>query len=77
MDQSTHDVRRAGWLNIITEYKQRSAGVSAKQWLADNGINERPITIGSASSAGRPVSRYNFLLSQRRRKYHLPNFMSR
>ena len=41
MDQSTHDVRRANWLNIITECQQRPAGVSAKQWLADNGINEK------------------------------------
>ena len=41
MDQSTHDVRRANWLNIITECQQRPAGVSAKQWLADNGIQEK------------------------------------
>lgn len=41
MDQSTHDVRRANWLNIITECQQRSAGISAKQWLTDNGIQER------------------------------------
>ena len=41
MDQSTHDVRRAGWLGIITECQQRPANVSAKQWLADNGINEK------------------------------------
>ena len=41
MDQSTHDVRRASWLNIITECQQRPAGVSAKQWLADNGVKEK------------------------------------
>ena len=41
MDQSTHDVRRAGWLGIITECQQRPANVSAKQWLADNGIKEK------------------------------------
>ena len=41
MDQSTHDVSRASWLNIITECRQRPAGVSAKQWLADNGIKEK------------------------------------
>ena len=41
MDQSTHYVRRASWLNIITECQQRPAGVSAKQWLADNGIQEK------------------------------------
>lgn len=41
MDQSTHDVRRANWFNIITECQQRPADVSAKQWLADNGIKEK------------------------------------
>lgn len=41
MDQSTHDVRRTNWLNIITECQQRPADVSAKQWLADNGIKEK------------------------------------
>ena len=30
MDQSTHDVRRANWLNIITECQQRPAGVPSK-----------------------------------------------
>ena len=41
MDQSTHDVRRANWLNIITECQQRPDGVSTKQWLSDNGIKEK------------------------------------
>lgn len=41
MDQLTHDVRRANWFNIITECQQRPAGVTAKQWLADNGIQEK------------------------------------
>lgn len=41
MDQSTHDVRRASWSGIITECQQRPANVSAKQWLADNGIKEK------------------------------------
>lgn len=41
MDQSTHDVRRANWLGIITECQQRPAGVSARQWLADNGVKEK------------------------------------
>lgn len=41
MDQSTHDVRRASWSSIITECQQRPANVSAKQWLADNGIKEK------------------------------------
>ena len=41
MDQSTHDVRRANWLNIITECQQRPVNVSVKQWLADNGVKEK------------------------------------
>lgn len=41
MDQLTHNVRRNSWLNIITECQQRPAGVTAKQWLAENGINEK------------------------------------
>lgn len=41
MDQSTHDVRRASWLGIITECQQRPAGVSVRQWLCDNGIKEK------------------------------------
>lgn len=41
MDQSTHDVRRNSWLNIITECLQRPADVTAKQWLAENGIKEK------------------------------------
>lgn len=41
MDQSTHDVRRASWIGIITECQQRPAGVSVRQWLCDNGIKEK------------------------------------
>lgn len=41
MDQSTHDVRRANWLNIVNQCKERPANVSIKQWLADNGIKEK------------------------------------
>lgn len=41
MDQSTHDVRRANWLNIVNQCRERPADVSAKQWLADNGIKEK------------------------------------
>ena len=41
MVQSTHDVRRANWLNIVNQCQERPADVSAKQWLADNGIKEK------------------------------------
>ena len=41
MDQSTHNVRRANWLNIINQCQNRPSDVSAKQWLADNGIKEK------------------------------------
>lgn len=41
MDQSTHDVRRANWLNIINQCQERPADVSVRQWLADNDIKEK------------------------------------
>ena len=41
MDQSTHDVRRVNWLNIINQCKERPAHVSTRQWLADNVIKEK------------------------------------
>lgn len=41
MDQSTHDVRRANWLNIVNLCQERPANVSVRQWLADNGIKEK------------------------------------
>ena len=41
MDQSTHDVRMTNWLNIISQCQNRPAGISAKQWLAENDINEK------------------------------------
>lgn len=41
MDQLTHNVRRNSWINIITECQQRPADVTAKQWLAENGIKEK------------------------------------
>lgn len=41
MDQSTHDVRRANWLNIVKRCQGRPADVSVRQWLADNGIKEK------------------------------------
>lgn len=41
MDQTTHDIRRTTWLSIITECQQRPTNITAKQWLADNGIKEK------------------------------------
>ena len=41
MDQTTHDVRRANWLNIITQCQERQEGVTVKQWLSDNGVKEK------------------------------------
>ena len=48
MDQSTHDVRRANWLNIITECQQRPVNVSVRQWLADNGVKEKSLLLLAA-----------------------------
>ncbi len=41
MDQSTHDVRRANWLNIVNQCQNRPADMSVKQWRAENGIKEK------------------------------------
>lgn len=41
MDQLTHDIRRANWLDIITQCRNRPANISVRQWLADNGVKEK------------------------------------
>ncbi|MCM1056786.1 MAG: IS66 family insertion sequence element accessory protein TnpB [Firmicutes bacterium] len=41
MDQITHDVRRSNWLNSIQQYQSRPEGMTAKQWMADNGIRPK------------------------------------
>lgn len=41
MDQSTHEIRRRNWMNIINQCKNRPADITAKQWLADNGISDK------------------------------------
>lgn len=42
MDQLIHTVRRSNWINIIQQCQDRPAGITAKQWLAENGIFEKP-----------------------------------
>lgn len=41
MDQITHDVRRANWLSTIRQCQNRPKGMTAKQWMADNGISSK------------------------------------
>ena len=41
MDQSTHEIRRSNWMNIINQCQNRPADMTAKQWLADNGISDK------------------------------------
>ena len=41
MDQSTHDVRRANWLNIVNQCQNRPTDMSVKQWLEENDIKEK------------------------------------
>ena len=41
MDQTTHNVRRANWLTIITQCQERPEGISVKQLLSDNGVKEK------------------------------------
>ena len=41
MDKGTHDVRYEGWIKIIQECMERPDGMSAKQWLLENNVNEK------------------------------------
>ena len=41
MDQITHNVRGAQWLEIVAQCQNRSEGTTVKQWLSDNGIKEK------------------------------------
>ena len=41
MNQSTHEIRHMNWMNIITQCKNRTENMTAKQWLAGNGISDK------------------------------------
>lgn len=41
MDQITHNVRRSNWLNTIKQCQNRPEGMTAKQWMSDNGISSK------------------------------------
>ena len=41
MDQLTHNVRRANWLNIINHCQEQPANIITRQWLKDNNIKEK------------------------------------
>ncbi len=41
MDQITHDVRTVQWAEIVRRCHERPEKQTAKQWLADNDINEK------------------------------------
>lgn len=41
MDQSTHEVRRTNWLNIVNQCQNRPSDMSVKRWLAENDIKEK------------------------------------
>lgn len=41
MDKITHQIRLANWQKIIEQCNNRPQGTTAKQWLTDNGINEK------------------------------------
>lgn len=46
MDKITHEVRIANWKTIVEQCNNRPEGVSVKQWLAENNVNEKLITTG-------------------------------
>lgn len=41
MDQITHTVRNSKWKDIILQCQNRPAGMSVKQWMAENQISEK------------------------------------
>ena len=41
MDQFTHDVRTAHWAEIVRKCHERPENQTAKEWLDENGINEK------------------------------------
>lgn len=41
MDRITHQVRLENWTKIIEQCNNRPAGITAKQWLSDNGISDK------------------------------------
>ena len=41
MDQITHTVRRSLWQDILLQCQNRPCGMSAKQWMIENNINEK------------------------------------
>ena len=41
MDQSTHDVRRKYWQDIVNQCQNRPVGMTTKQWLENNGIKNK------------------------------------
>lgn len=38
MDRSTHEVRLSHWKTVIEQCQARPEGMTARQWLQDNGI---------------------------------------
>ncbi len=43
MDQITHDVRTAQWAEIVRKCHERPENQTAKQWLDENGIDEKQL----------------------------------
>ena len=41
MDKITHEVRLSQWKAIVEQCQARPKGVTAKQWLEDNGITNK------------------------------------
>ena len=41
MDKITHEARLNNWKHIVEECNNRPHGVTVKQWLNDNDINEK------------------------------------
>ena len=74
MDQSTHDIRRTNWLNIVNQCQERPANVSVRQWLADNGIKEKAYYYWLRKFRKKLTTRCRFLLLPSLQKSLLRSF---
>ncbi len=41
MDQIVHNVRQEYWRDIVAQCQSRPEGMTAKQWMHENGINDK------------------------------------
>lgn len=60
MDQLTHNVRRANWLNIINQCQNRPSDVSQGNGLLTMALKKKLIIIGCVSFVRKPMDKCRF-----------------